>query len=131
MLDRSVNGGHEGRARDALDGPEDGRVSLDEPLFDCSRAAALLGVRVSWVRDAARSGALPCLRIGRHLRFSRSMLEAWLAEQAEQASRSAPSSAGSRVSRVRTLASRDARRRAGERALIAGLDDDSREAGQR
>jgi excisionase family DNA binding protein len=56
-------------------------VSLDEPLLDCEAAAALLNVRVSWVRDAARLGHLPCLRVGRHLRFTRVMLEDWLAGQ--------------------------------------------------
>src|SRR5271169_2767246 len=64
-------------------GPADGAaVSLDEPLLDCVAAAALLNVRVSWVRDAARLGHLPCLRVGRHLRFTRAMLEDWLAAQA-------------------------------------------------
>ncbi|MGO9249000.1 MAG: helix-turn-helix domain-containing protein [Solirubrobacteraceae bacterium] len=62
-------------------------VSLDEPLLNCQAAAALLNVRVSWVRDAARRGHLPCLRVGRHLRFTRVMLEAWLAEQVERPSR--------------------------------------------
>ncbi|MGO9322470.1 MAG: helix-turn-helix domain-containing protein [Solirubrobacteraceae bacterium] len=63
--------------------PGDGEmVSLSEPLLDCVAAAALLNVRVSWVRDAARLGHLPCLRVGRHLRFTRAMLEDWLAVQA-------------------------------------------------
>jgi excisionase family DNA binding protein len=53
-------------------------VSLAEPLLDSAAAAALLNVRVSWVRDAARLGQLPCLRVGRHLRFTRVMLEEWL-----------------------------------------------------
>src|ERR1700689_3564009 len=39
-------------------------VSLDEPLLDCVAAAALLNVRVSWVRDAARLGHLPCVGCG-------------------------------------------------------------------
>ncbi|MGH2854322.1 MAG: helix-turn-helix domain-containing protein [Solirubrobacteraceae bacterium] len=56
-------------------------VSLSEPLLDCAAAAALLNVRVSWVRDAARLGQLPCLRVGRHLRFTRPMLEEWLTGQ--------------------------------------------------
>jgi excisionase family DNA binding protein len=56
-------------------------VALDEPLLDCQAAAELLNVRVSWVRDAARLGHLPCLRVGRHLRFTRLMLQEWLAEQ--------------------------------------------------
>jgi len=46
-------------------------ASLAEPLLDSAAAAALLNVRVSWVRDAARLGRLPCLRVGRHLRFTR------------------------------------------------------------
>ena len=73
--------------------PADGAaVSLSEPLLDCEAAAVLLNVRVSWVRDAARLGHLPCLRVGRHLRFTRVMLEGWLAEQVER-----PSQDGRRV----------------------------------
>jgi excisionase family DNA binding protein len=60
---------------------ERAEVALDEPLLDCAAAAALLNVRVSWVRDAARLGQLSCLRVGRHLRFTRTMLEDWLAVQ--------------------------------------------------
>lgn len=56
-------------------------VPLAEPLLDCVAAAALLNVRVSWVRDAARLGRLPCVRVGRHRRFTRVMLEDWLAGQ--------------------------------------------------
>lgn len=67
------------RSRSGPDGPVVGReVSLAEPLLDSAAAAALLNVRVSWVRDAARLGQLPCLRVGRHLRFTRVMLEEWL-----------------------------------------------------
>lgn len=56
-------------------------LSLDEPLLDVDQAAALLNVRPSWVRDATRAGRLPCIRIGRHLRFTRPMLEQWAARQ--------------------------------------------------
>ena len=52
-------------------------LSLDEPLLDAEQAAALLNVRPSWVRDATRAGRLPCIRVGRHLRFTRPMLEQW------------------------------------------------------
>ncbi|HEV3322654.1 MAG TPA: helix-turn-helix domain-containing protein [Solirubrobacteraceae bacterium] len=66
-------------SRSRQDSPVAGReVSLAEPLLDCAAAAALLNVRVSWGRDAARLGQLPCLRVGRHLRFTRVMLEEWL-----------------------------------------------------
>ncbi len=70
-MDASRSGNH-------LDDAGRREVSLAEPLLDSAAAAALLNVRVSWVRDAARLGQLPCLRVGRHLRFTRVMLEEWL-----------------------------------------------------
>src|SRR5579871_1063701 len=54
-------------------------VGLDEPLLTCEDAAKLLRVKVSWVYEAVRDGRLPCIRVGRHIRFTRSMLERWLA----------------------------------------------------
>jgi len=54
-------------------------LSLDEPLLDAEQAAALLNVRPSWVPDATRAGRLPCIRVGRHLRYTRPMLEQWAA----------------------------------------------------
>lgn len=56
-------------------------VSLAEPLLTAAGAAELLAVRTSWVYEAARSGELPCVRLGKHLRFLRSDLERWVAEQ--------------------------------------------------
>lgn len=55
-------------------------LSLEEPLLDAQQAAALLNVRPSWIRDATRAGRLPCIRVGRHLRFTRPMLEQWAAQ---------------------------------------------------
>src|SRR5487761_1803800 len=60
---------------------EAGPLSLGEPLLNVAQAASLLNVRESWVRTAARTGQLPCVRVGRHLRFSREQLEQWLGEQ--------------------------------------------------
>jgi excisionase family DNA binding protein len=57
------------------------RSSLQEPLLTPEQAAALLSVRRSWVYDAARSGHLPCVRVGRHVRFLRSDLEGWVEAQ--------------------------------------------------
>jgi excisionase family DNA binding protein len=54
-------------------------VALDEPLLTCEDASKLLRVKVSWVYEAVRDGRLPCIRVGRHIRFTRSMLERWLA----------------------------------------------------
>jgi excisionase family DNA binding protein len=56
-------------------------IDLREPLLDAAQAAEMLSVRPSWVADAARSGHLPCVRIGKHVRFLRSDLEAWVGEQ--------------------------------------------------
>jgi excisionase family DNA binding protein len=52
--------------------------ALDGPLLRPDEAAALLAVKTSWVYDAVRTGQLPCLRVGRHIRFTRAMLEEWL-----------------------------------------------------
>ena len=56
---------------------------LDGPLLRPDQAAVLLAVKTSWVYDAVRTGNLPCIRVGRHIRFTRAMLEQWLAEQAD------------------------------------------------
>jgi excisionase family DNA binding protein len=98
--------------------PGDGEVvSLSEPLLDCVAAAALLNVRVSWVRDAARLGHLPCLRVGRHLRFTRAMLEDWLAVQAAVSHGQAAGRGSTRT--VGT--SRAGFRRSTQAALLASL----------
>jgi excisionase family DNA binding protein len=51
---------------------------LSVPLLLPSEAAELLSVRPSWISEAVRTNRLPCLRVGRHIRFTRPMLEAWL-----------------------------------------------------
>jgi excisionase family DNA binding protein len=51
---------------------------LDGPLLRPEEAAALFNVKTSWIYDAVRTGKLPCLRIGRHIRFTQTMLEDWL-----------------------------------------------------
>ena len=67
--------------------------SLAEPLLKPEHAAELLSVRTSWIYEAVRSGSLPCLKVGRHIRFTRPMLEEWLATRTANsrwATRSAP-----------------------------------------
>jgi len=69
---------------DAFDAPRtsgDAEVSLADPLLRPEEVARLLSVRPSWVYEKVRAGELPCLRVGRHLRFTRSMIERWLADQ--------------------------------------------------
>ena len=60
------------------------RDGFREPLLKAADAAALLAVRTSWVYEAVRDGRLPCVRVGRHVRFLRSDLEAWVARQRQQ-----------------------------------------------
>jgi excisionase family DNA binding protein len=54
---------------------------LDGPLLRPDQAAVLLAVKTSWVYDAVRTGNLPCIRVGRHIRFTRAMLEEWLQDR--------------------------------------------------
>jgi excisionase family DNA binding protein len=58
-------------------------IVLDKPLLQPAEAAELLRVKVSWIYEAVRDGRLPCIRVGRHIRFTRSMLERWLAEHVD------------------------------------------------
>ena len=50
-------------------------LRLDSTLLEPDQAAELLAVRTSWIYEAVRTSRLPCLRIGRHIRFTREMLE--------------------------------------------------------
>jgi excisionase family DNA binding protein len=54
---------------------------LDDPLLRPEQVAELLAVKPSWVYEAVRTGRLPCVRVGRHIRFTRKMLEDWLADR--------------------------------------------------
>jgi excisionase family DNA binding protein len=56
-------------------------VDLTQPLLSANQAAGVLSVRPSWIYDAARRGELPCVRLGKHVRFLRSDLESWVAQQ--------------------------------------------------
>jgi len=59
-------------------GGDDAMVSLDRRLLTARDVSALLCVPVSTVYELTRGGRLPCLRIGRAVRFSREDLEAHL-----------------------------------------------------
>lgn len=50
-------------------------------LLRPEQAAWYLNVKTSWVYEAVRTGRLPCHRVGRYIRFTRPMLDDWLAEQ--------------------------------------------------
>ncbi len=53
---------------------------LQDPLLRPEEAARLLSVRTSWIYEAVRARRLPCVRVGRHIRFTQRMLEEWLAD---------------------------------------------------
>jgi excisionase family DNA binding protein len=59
-------------------------VQLDGPLLRPDEAARLLAVKTNWIYEAVRDGRLPCLRLGRHIRFTRAMLEEWLEEREDR-----------------------------------------------
>jgi excisionase family DNA binding protein len=45
-------------------------LRLESPLLRPEQAAELLAVRTSWVYEAVRTNRLPCLGIGRRIRFT-------------------------------------------------------------
>ena len=42
---------------------------MSEGLVDAAAIAERLGVPKSWVLESVRSGAMPCVRLGRYVRF--------------------------------------------------------------
>lgn len=59
----------------------DGSGALSEPLLRPDDVASLLGVRRSSIYEYVRAGRLPHVKVGRHLRFLRTDLEAWVLRQ--------------------------------------------------
>jgi excisionase family DNA binding protein len=47
-------------------------------LLTAAEVAELLNVPVSWVRESTRSGAMPCVSLGRYRRYDREDVLAWL-----------------------------------------------------
>jgi predicted DNA-binding transcriptional regulator AlpA len=52
-------------------------------LIDEKELAAKLGVKPSWVKERTRrrcpeSQRIPCIRLGRYVRFNEAVVEAWL-----------------------------------------------------
>jgi excisionase family DNA binding protein len=60
-------------------------LPLDEPLLTAHELGALLGgIPAKTVLQYAREGRLPCLRIGRHVRFIRSEVDRALDAQRDR-----------------------------------------------
>ena len=51
---------------------------MNERLLDAAEVADRLGVPESWVRESARSGAIPHVRLGRYVRFDAADVEGWI-----------------------------------------------------
>ena len=51
---------------------------MSERLLTADEVAELLAVPVSWVRESTRSGAMPCVALGRYRRYRLADVEAWL-----------------------------------------------------
>ncbi len=51
---------------------------VTDRLLDGKEVAQRLNVRVSWVRESTRSGALPCVELGRYRRYDLADVEARL-----------------------------------------------------
>lgn len=57
-------------------------VPLDRPLLNADQAGRLLGgIPRYTVLQMARDGRLPCLRVGKHVRFCPAELEDWLSSR--------------------------------------------------
>ena len=56
-----------------------------EPFIDTHAVASLLGIYHKKVQRLARTGVLPCIRVGSAYRFRESTLEAWVSSQTQSA----------------------------------------------
>jgi excisionase family DNA binding protein len=53
---------------------------VTDRLLDSKKIADRLGVPESWVRESARAGVIPHVRLGRYVRFDLADVEAWIGE---------------------------------------------------
>jgi len=54
---------------------------MSDRLLDAAEVADVLNVPTRWVREHTRSGLLPCVRLGRYVRYRREAVDSWIAEQ--------------------------------------------------
>jgi len=52
-----------------------------EPLLSAAQAAPLLGLHEKTVQSMARSGEIPCIRMGKYWKFRESVLDAWVRDK--------------------------------------------------
>ncbi len=51
---------------------------MTDRLLTASEVAEMLAVPERWIRDASREGRIPCVRLGRYVRFRRETVLAWI-----------------------------------------------------
>jgi excisionase family DNA binding protein len=51
---------------------------VSERLLTADEVAARLNVPTSWVREATRSGGMPCVELGRYRRYEPDAIDEWL-----------------------------------------------------
>jgi excisionase family DNA binding protein len=56
-------------------------VVSDDRLLTADQVAEMLAVPVSWVREHSRGGHLPCVRLGRYVRYERERVLDYIATQ--------------------------------------------------
>lgn len=74
--------------------------NFDDRLLTAGEAAAYLGYSEGTVRNKAQRGELPSVKLGRTLRFRRSELDRWIAEQDAAAKQDATANAGGGTQKV-------------------------------
>ena len=47
-------------------------------LLNAEEVAERLGVPTTWVREQTRAGAIPCIRLGRYVRYDAVDVENWI-----------------------------------------------------
>lgn len=57
----------------------------ESALLNAPQVAKLFDVPESWVREQARLGTLPSIRLGHHVRFKGEEIQRFVAERAKQA----------------------------------------------
>ena len=55
-----------------------------EPLLTLNQLATRLGLPSKWLRVEATAGRIPCLRVGRKLRFNQRAVEGALSQRASE-----------------------------------------------
>lgn len=55
-------------------------------LLNVKQLAGALGVKASWVYQRTAEGSIPCVRVGRYVRFDLARVMRWLAAEQQAAS---------------------------------------------